>query len=200
MGARKVVVVDKAYDPDHHLPQELDKQETNWLTSDVGFIGSFERERAEDMLYLCKHGLPVKIWGNGWGGFSSQEDNLVIENRPLVNTEENALYSKGIGATKINLTFLRKSNRDLQTDRSIKIPACGRFMLAEYSPEHARLFDEDKEAVFFRFRDELLEKAKYYLVNPRERDAIAAAGLERCRASGYSHQDRVEFMLGSILV
>lgn len=198
LGARRVVMVNKAYDPDHHRPQTVDEQKRRWLASDVGFIGSFERPRAEDMLYLAQHGVPVRIWGNGWDGFRPAEANLIIERRALINTAENALYSKAISATKINLAFLRKANRDLHTDRSIEIPACGGFLMAEYSDEHARLFDEDKEAVFFRSRDELVEKVKYYLAHESERQDIAAAGLQRCLNVGYSHEDRVAFMLGSL--
>ena len=41
---------------------------------------------------------------------------MVIERRALVNTANNALYSKAIGVTKINLAFIRKANRDLHTE------------------------------------------------------------------------------------
>lgn len=198
LGARRVVMVDKAYDPDHHRPQSLDDREKEWLASDVGFIGSFERPRAEDMLYLAQHGVPVRIWGNGWDGFHPAEANLIIERRALINTAENALYSKAISTTKINLAFLRKANRDLHTDRSIEIPACGGFLMAEYSDEHARLFEENKEAVFFRSRDELVEKIQYYLAHESKRQEIAAAGLQRCLNDGYSHQHRVAFMLANL--
>jgi spore maturation protein CgeB len=198
LGARKVIMVDKAYDSDHHTPQDLNDGERTWLATDVGFIGSYERERADDMEYLAQNGIPVRVWGNGWDEYIPREDKLIIERHALVNTPDDALYSKAIGATKINLAFLRKSNRDLQTDRSIEIPACGGFMVAEYSDEHARLFEEDKEAAFFRSPEQLVEKVKYYLANEAERSAIAAAGLQRCRTGGYSHQDRVEFMLGSL--
>jgi hypothetical protein len=198
LGAGRVVMVDKAYDPDLHRPQPVDAQERGWLAADVGFIGSFEQARAADMLFLARNGIPVRIWGNGWDGFDPGEDGLAVERRPLLNTPGNALYSKAVCATEINLCFLRKANRDLQTDRSIEIPACGGFLMAEYSVEHARLFAEDREAVFFRSRDELAQKVRYYLEHDRERGAIAAAGLRRCRTGGYSHQDRVSFMLDTI--
>ena len=191
-------MVDKAYDADHHLPQTVDENEQNWLATDVGFIGSFERERAEDMRFLAENDIPVRIWGNGWESYRPQPDKMIVERRALVNTAGDALYSKAICASRINLAFLRKANRDLHTDRSIEIPACGGFLMAEYSDEHARLFEEDKEAVFFRSRDELVEKVKYYLGHEEERRAIAAAGLERCRTGGYSHQDRVASMLAAI--
>jgi len=197
-GAKRVVMVDKAYDPAHHMPVELTAEEHEWLDDDVGFIGSFEQPRAEDMLYLAQNGIRVRVWGNGWDSFDPKEPNLIIERRALVNTNNNPLYSKGICATKINLAFLRKANRDLQTDRSIEIPACGAFMMAEYSDEHAALFVEDKEAVFFRSREELAEKIKYYLSHDDERLGIAAAGRERCLADKYDQKGRMKFMLDGL--
>ncbi len=198
MGARRVVTVDKAYDPDQHFPADLSAAEKEWLACDVGFIGTFESARAEDMLHLARQGIAVRIWGNGWEEFRPDERNLSIERRALVNTEDNPLYTKGIRATRINIAFLRKANRDLHTDRSIEIPACGGFMLAEYSDEHARLFEEDREAVYFRNRDELVQKGRYYLQHEEERAMIAAAGRQRCLNSGYSHRDRVAGMLDAV--
>jgi len=198
-GARRVVMVDKAYDSAHHMPVELTAEEHELLDDDVGFIGSFEQSRAEDMLYLAHNGIRVHVWGNGWDSFDPKEPNLIIERRALVNTNNNPLYSKGICATKINLAFLRKANRDLHTDRSIEIPACGAFMMAEYSDEHSALFLEDEEAVYFRSREELVEKIRYYLTHEDARQRIAAAGRRRCLEEDYSHQGRMEVMLSSLV-
>ena len=139
------------------------------------------------------------IGGNGWDGFKGAHPNLRIERQALINRPDDLKYTKGIIATKINLGFLRKANRDLQTDRSVEIPACGGFMLAEQSTEHTRLFSDGKEAVFYNDKHELLHKAKKYLSDPTARKAIAQAGRKRCVDADYSHDNRMAFMIDAAI-
>jgi len=61
-----------------------------------------------------------------------------------------------------------------------------------------RLFKEDKEAVFFDSKEELLKKIKYYLNHEKEREKIAEAGYRRCINSGYNYRDRLKYMLNKI--
>jgi spore maturation protein CgeB len=194
MGAQRIVFVDKAYDVHAHRPITVTTDEVEALGGDVGFTGSYERERAESMLYLAENGVPVRVWGNGWRKLLGHHPNLLIENRPLYGDD----YAKGLCATRVNLCFLRKISRDLQTDRTMEIPACGAFMLAERTNEHLRLFEEGKEATFFGSDGELLEKVRYYLDHEEERKAIASAGRKRCLDSGYSHHKRLEYMLSAV--
>jgi len=193
LGAKKVIFIDKAFDKHTHRPLSLNDDEKVKFGADVGFVGTFEQDRAEKMLFLAEQGVSVRIWGNGWAKWIDKHAKLRVENQPIYGDE----YVKAICATKINLCFLRKVNRDLQTDRTMEIPACGAFMLAERTEEHRRLFEEDKEAVCFEATEpqELLEKTLYYLEHENEREAVARAGRERCVRSGYSHHDRLRYML-----
>src|SRR4029450_7028444 len=98
---------------------------------------------------------------------------------------------RAICATRINLCFLRKVNRDLQTTRTMEIPACGAFMLAERTDEHRAPFEEGKEAEYFESGVELRAKVDYYLAHEEERRRIGLAGRERCLRSGYSNLDHL---------
>lgn len=180
-----------SYDDNLHKPMQLSESERARFSSDVSAIGAFEEERAESLLHLAKHGIQVNVWGNGWGGQVNLHPNLVVKNEFLFGED----YPKAICATKINLNFLRKINRDEVTSRSVEIPACGGFMLGERTARHLEFFDEGKEAEFFGSNTEMLEKVRHYLENNEEREKIARAGRERCVASGYS----MRAQLGQIL-
>ncbi|MGN6646910.1 MAG: CgeB family protein [Cytophaga sp.] len=185
LGARKVLFQDKSYDADLHIPC-LDCTQQS-VKADVLFIGTYEIERHEMMEYAASQGVVIDIYGNGWKN-KIRSSNLICHEKPLYGEE----FVKAISCSKISLNFLRKINRDLQTSRSIEIPACGGFMLSERSNEHERLFKENSEAVYFDSKEELVDKINYYLQHETERKKIADAGRERCLASGYSFEDRMK--------
>jgi hypothetical protein len=188
LGARAVMAVDNAFCPSVHRPVTLTDRERQELGGPVGFIGFPEREREKSVQFLASHGVQVRVWGP-WR--RQQTPHLIIEGRPLWEND----YARAIAAFDINLCFLRKVNRDRQTTRSIEIPACGGFLLAERTDEHLRLFAEGKEAEFFGSDQELLAKTRYYLDHPQERARIAAEGRNRCLRDGYSNAHRLAQVL-----
>jgi glycosyltransferase involved in cell wall biosynthesis len=196
-GIKCVKFVNNCYDPETHKPLRITVAEKKKFGCPVGFIGAWEKERAEDILFLAQAGITLRWWGGGWSGkknFTHNSKNLKYENDPLWGLD----YCKAINSFDINLCFLRKINRDLQTSRSVEIPACGGFMLAERTEEHKQLFKEGKEAEFFSSRDELIDKIKFYLANPSIRKKIAKAGRQRCERSGYSYDLMLSRIIKSI--
>jgi spore maturation protein CgeB len=194
IGAKNVVCIFQAYDRNVHRPTALSEEDRQQWGAEVGFVGFFERDRAEQMLYLAQQGIKIRIWGFNWQDWMNKHPNLLVEGKPVFNED----FVKVLNATRINLNFLRKANRDRHTSRSLEIPACQGFMLAERTDEHLQLFEEGIEAEFFDCPEELYMKVKYYLTHNVERQRIAKAGRDRCIDSRYSHHDRLKAMLGKI--
>lgn len=196
LGAKHVTFVNNSFSEDFHKPYELSEEEKNELGGDVGFIGAWEEERCKSILYLVDHGVKVKVFGDAkWNKYANYSPNLTIMGRLLMNED----YCKSLRAFRISLCFLRKMNFDKQTTRSVEIPACGGFMMAERTNEHLSLFEEDKEAAYFSSNKELLKKCLYYLENEEARYKIAALGRIRAVDSGYSNECMIENFIGGIL-
>lgn len=192
LGARRVLFVGNAFCPHTHRPLPVTEEDRRTLGGPVGFIGAFEAERAAAMVAVARAGIEVRIWGGrAWRAFEPRGLPLRVESRPLWGDE----YAKAICSFDINLCFLRRLNRDRQTQRSMEIPACGGFMLAERTDEHRGLFEEGMEAEFFGSIEELVEKVRHYLSHEDARRQIARAGRERCLRSGYDYPSRMRWML-----
>lgn len=193
-GANKLLYTTKVYSEKYHKPcnncQDVNKKH------EVLFIGHSEKERFKSMLYLAENGIKVNIYGPGWDKkeFKNTNKNLIIHNQQLIGNE----YAQSISCSKISLCFLRKLNKDLHTSRSIEIPACKGFMIAERTTEHKELFEENKEAVYFDNDEELLEKVKYYLNHNEKRKEIAENGYQRCLSSGYEYKQMLLKIINAI--
>ena len=195
LGAKEVLFVNNSYETAFHYPRILSEGDYIRLGADVGFVGAWEKERCESILYLVDHGIRVRVFGNGkWNKYIGYSPNLQIDSYGLYNED----YAKSFKAFKISLCFLRKINFDQQTTRSVEIPACGGFMLAERTTEHLKMFQEGKEAEYFSSNEELLHKCRYYLDHDSERFKIAKAGLERCISSDYSNLGMVKKCINNI--
>ena len=73
-------------------------------------------------------------------------------------------------------------------------------MLAEFSDEHANLFQENIEAVFFRDNNDLLLKVSYYLENDCLRNAISENGFNRCTKSNYFYYNLYLSLFNKLIV
>jgi hypothetical protein len=195
-GAKKVELCYRSFDPEFERPLGLTEAEVKQFGAKVGFVGTYESERAGFIAYLITNGITVSVTGNDWP--TGEYWNIIrpFYKGPSVFNEE---YVKAINGLDIALHFLRHANRDEQDSRTFEIPACKRFMLAERSEVHRQLFKENEEAVFFSSKEELLKKVRQYMNDPRERERIALNGYNRCYDSGYTHSERMKSILKSVL-
>lgn len=196
MGCKNILFVNNAYEAMFHHPYQLSEDERERLGGNVGFIGAWEEERCRSILYLAQHDIPVRVWGGGrWLAYKDKYPTLTIEEQGLFSED----YNKALSAFDISLCFLRKMNQDLQTTRTMEIPACGSLLMAERTKEHEKLFKDGEEAVFFSTDEELLKLCRYYLSHGDERKKIAQAGRKRCLTSGYSNYETIKRAIEQIL-
>ena len=194
-GVRHILFVDNSYDPALHRPIPVSADDVKTFGSDVSFVGTYESARANSLMALAEVGFDVRVWGNGWHRVNERTAGLRIENRPVYDDE----YAKVVCASRINLCFLRKENRDLQTCRSIEIPAMGGLMVHERNAEITALFKENEEAVFFDSDSELIARCHDLLSDANVCRRIAAAGHAAILAGGYRHEDRLKLILDTAL-
>ena len=193
-GCPQVVFSENAYDPATHRPSLNPDGSPIKHTIGVGFIGYAEADRCRSIIRLCEAGITVTLVGPGWSQRRRSLPSNAVIHPPLFGPE----YAARISATLVNLGFLRKMNRDRQTQRTVEIPACGGFFLAERTEEQQQLFAEGVEADSFGSDDELIEKCRNYLADPAKARRIGAAALDRCRAGRYSYQERLSDALAEI--
>lgn len=190
-GARKVLLSGNAFSPDVHAPAELSQAEHQRFGCDVSFVGRWEPERERWLEAIANLNVRLAIWGPHWERARSRVVQSCFRGGPALESE----YAKAISGSRINLCFLSRISRDYITQRSVEIPACGGFMLAERTDEHLAHFREGIDAAYFGSLDELLQRIRYYLDNDAERSRIRQAGRERCIKEGFSYDARVSQIL-----
>lgn len=151
----------------------------------VVFLGHNEQdERASYIKALLEQGISVGVPKGGWEEFESNNPYLV----KLENTH--AKYNEIMNSAEIAIVFLSKINHDTYTRRCFEIPATKTLMLSVYTEDIASMFEADKEAVYFKSKDEFVDKVKYYLDHDEERERISQAGYERLIKDGHEVKNR----------
>lgn len=132
---------------------------------DVSFVGSKGVvDREQYVNELQKRGIPIHLFGGGWGEYISFEKMIEV-----------------FKTSKINLNFSRAymMRRFGIKGRIFQVCMAGGFMLTEYAPGIENYFEIDKEIVCFNDADEMSDKITYYLAHEAERQVIAQRGWER---------------------
>jgi spore maturation protein CgeB len=203
--------VQEAANPNTYHPVDVPRD------YDVTFVGMRYGDRAELVSRLCEAGVEIRVFGPGWleaqgrpsllqrlraalgvrDGSSRLPDRVV--NPPLSDEELVALYSR----SKISLGF--SSCGETHTDKRIlqvrlrdfEAPMCGAFYMVEEMEELTEFFEPDKEIVFYKDADELVDKARFFLTHPDEREKIRLAGHRRAVAE-HTWQKRFSKVFESI--
>ena len=190
-GARRVEWVPFAYDPEVHYPVEA----PGGVVHDASFVGSWEPDRAGFLEHVASAGVDLEVYGGYWHRLPRRSPlRRCCRFRGVFAEEMAAVFA----ASAVTLGFLRKVNRDRHTARTFEIPASGGVMLTERTDEQREFFEEDREALYFDSKEELLDKIRVYAKLPEARRAIREAALLRCREGRYSYAERLQDLLARI--
>ncbi len=195
-GARSVKLFRSWYLPEINKPVDLNTEDNNRYSCDVTFIGHFENDGREEYLEeVLKNDFSLNLFGPGYDWDPVIKKLKLLKTKIPVKLLWGKEYNKGLCGSKIALCFLSKLNRDTYTRRCFEIPASGTMMLSEYSDDLANLFEEGKEIVFFKDKEEMINKIKFYLAHDHQRISIANAGLQRVRKDGHDIDSRASQLL-----
>ena len=100
--------------------------------------------------------------------------------------------------SKINLNFTMRPIKTGLPLRMFDVCGCGGFLLTNYQEELAAHYEPGVEAEYFTSKEELLDKAAYYLAHDEERRKIAQRGYERTKAQ-HTYAHRMEQMIAQVL-
>lgn len=185
-GARNVLRVWMTADEEAHKPREPSIELRDNFAAKVAFIGSWMPERGHFMAELIRRGVPLSIWGDNW--HKSPEWAVIASHWRGPGIYDDEKYAAAIQSAKISLGLLSRGNRDLHTMRSMEIPALGGLLCAERTSEHLTLYDEDREAVFWRDADECAAQCHRLLADKSLRREIVRRGHQRARRNNHYNE------------
>lgn len=181
----------------HLYMRTQDRIDSN-LTKQICFVGGYAPRR--ELFIRELEGFQLEIYGPGWRkGKRALDSNLMamrkgssIWGRQLVD-----LYN----SSEIVLNISAWDSDDLggQNLRLFDVPACGAFLLTDYSEEISEYYRLGVEIETFRSPEELRDKVDYFLKHPVERERIAKLGYERALKLP-SYETRMKEMLKYIEV
>jgi spore maturation protein CgeB len=195
-GAKRSALLRSWFVPERNHPLRLDPKEVAEFGCDVAFVGHYEADqRVEFLEEVVRQGVSLKLYGPGYDW-----DPVLAKSRWLRDLRPVKLvwgenYNKALCGAKVALCFLSKLNRDSYTRRCFEIPATKTMMLAEYSKDLASLYEEGREAEYFRSKSELIEKVRLYTADDERRQAVAGNGYRRVYADRHDVVSRMADVL-----
>lgn len=176
------------------------------LRRDVSFVGQRYGTRNDKIRALAKSGLDFRCYGHGWN-VSSWTRWRNFAARALGRTDWMANAGRVslsemlsiFAGSRINVNFSDSyaAGRKQIKARNFEVTGAGGFLLTEEAEGLERFFRIGEEVVTFRHAEDLIDKARHYLIREEERDRIAEAGRNRTWAE-HTYERRFREIFGKI--
>jgi len=129
----------------------------------VTFVGAAHGNRYKLVEELRARGIDVQCFGYGW------------EAGPVGGSRVTEIMRRSV----ISLNFSNSKGESQIKARIFEITGAGGFLLTDYVPGIEHFFEIGREIETFSSTDELADKVRFFLENPKQRDLIASAGFLR---------------------
>jgi spore maturation protein CgeB len=162
-----------------NLYEPIPAKDCRW---NVSFVGTAYGNRKKWMAALNDKGIHVNCFGYGW------EKGAVPANT-IPEIVRNSVISLNFGDSNWMLKGLWPYRSRQIKARVFEVPGYGGFLLTENAENLENFYRLGKEIALFSSIDDLVNKIKYLLANPVDRDEIAWAGHAKARQSHtYDHR------------
>lgn len=176
------------YDVDESIISDCEKEEEIVRAC---FLGNPDKQRAEFIMDLARHGVEIDLYGNNWAGFLNHD--LIRIFPPVYNSD----FWKTLYRYRVQLNLMRIHNENSHNMRSFEVPGVGGIQLAPDTPEHREFFVPGKEIFLFTGVDDCTKQLHQLLaLSQQEAAAIRKQARHRSVQAEYSYRGRAQQALG----
>lgn len=196
-GIRGAQWLPMACDPDYHRPVECTDVEKKTYASDIVFVGSYYPDRAA--LFERLVDFDLAIWGPGWDALD-RNSSLRRCVRGAHTTPDEWLKIYSAGKIVLATHYQDPENRFpvyQASPRIFEVLACRAFLICDDQKDVFSLFEDGIDLVRFLDASDMVNKVKYYLAHPEERNEIAERGYRNVLQS-HTYIHRIKALLSKI--
>ncbi|WP_259070310.1 CgeB family protein [Mucilaginibacter sp. X4EP1] len=161
----------------------------------VSFVGTCIDGRVQLIEYLLTNNVDIHVFGNRWDQRSNLPKRYPANFHP---SAEGEVYADVIHQSQICLGLVSHSNQDEWTMRTYEVPGSAGLLLAERTPVHEALFEEDKEMAFFSTAEECLKKIENLLADPEHCLNMGRQAYQKCKNSHFTLEEEMQHLLNEI--
>lgn len=157
----------------------------------VSFVGSCYGNRPQWIAELRKAGIAVDCFGFGWPNGPVTADEI-----PLIIRE--SVLSLNFGDSGIHMRGGRLYRSRQIKARVFEVPGAGGCLLTEMADHLEIYLKPGREIEVFSGTEDLVDKIRFLLTHPENRDAMAMAGFLKTRDS-HTYEVRFSEMLAAVM-
>lgn len=157
--------------------------------SGVAFLGAaYDPARVEFIAAVARN-APLTVWGPGWERYA----DFIPWSGRTVEGAEFARVCSGAAIT-LGVTSAAAEGHPYYTDRMFLVILAGGFYLGEGGYNPPGMLRGGEHCAWFESRDECVERIRYYLAHPDERERIREQG-ERFVRAYHTYDQRIHNFL-----